>query len=70
MNTAALEQDPQGDDLTNALAEQAATDTEQQIKAKIQRGLDASNVPASKRTAHADFMAKLKAAIVKQIDAR
>ena len=70
MNTAVLNQIPCGEELTRAVIELEEATAARQIKAQIQRGLDASNDPAAPRTAHADFMAELKAELVSRIDAR
>jgi hypothetical protein len=43
-------------------------DAARQIKAHIQRGLDASNNPAAPRTGHADFVAELKAELMSRIN--
>lgn len=70
MNTAILDQVPKGEDLTRAVFELEEIDQTRHIKAQIQRGLDASSDPKTTRTAHADFMAELKAELMSRIDAR
>ena len=70
MHTSILKQVPKGEDLTRAVLEQEEFELAQQIKAQVQRGLDASNDPNSPRTAHADFMAELKTELMRRVDAR
>ncbi len=66
MNSDVLKQIPTGEDLTRAVIELEDAASARQVKAQIQRGLDASNDPAAPRTAHADFMAELKAELVRR----
>ena len=68
MNTSVLGQIPKGDDLTRAVNELAENDQARQVKAQIQRGLDASNDPSAIRTDHTRFMAELKAELLKKAD--
>ncbi len=70
MHTSIFKQVPKGEDLTRAVLEQEEFDSARQIKAQVQRGLDASNDPNAPRTAHADFMAELKSELMSRIDAR
>lgn len=70
MNRAVLNQVPKGEQLSQAVIELEQLERARQIKAQIQRGLDASNDPAAPRTAHADFMAELKAELLETINAR
>lgn len=70
MNTSVLNQVPKGADLTRAVYELEEHDQHRHDKARIQRGLDASNDPNALRTAHSDFMAELKAELMRRIDAR
>lgn len=70
MKTAILDQVPKGDDLTRAIFEVEEHENARYVKAQIQRGLDASNDANAPRTTHADFMAELKAELMRRIDAR
>ncbi|GGX54740.1 hypothetical protein ACO0LB_20145 [Undibacterium sp. SXout7W] len=70
MNTAVLNQIPKGEDLTRAVFEVEEIEQARKVKAQIQRGLDASNDKSAPRTAHADFMAELKAELMSRVDAR
>jgi hypothetical protein len=70
MNIAVLNQVPKGEQLSQAVVELEQLERARQVKAQIQRGLDASNDPAAPRTAHADFMAELKAELMDKINAR
>jgi hypothetical protein len=70
MNPSVLNQVPKGEDLTRAVFDLEEHDLARHVKAQVQRGLDASNVSNSPRTAHADFMGELKEEIMKRIDAR
>ena len=70
MNTAVLDHIPRGEALENAFFELEDQDQAQQAKEQIQRGLDAANDPSAPRTAHRDFMAELKAEILRKINDR
>ncbi|MDX8398766.1 MAG: hypothetical protein R8K20_00780 [Gallionellaceae bacterium] len=65
-----MNQAPKGEDLTRAVLEMEEQDLRLHDKAQIQRGLDATNDPKARRTAHADFTTKLKAELMSRIDAR
>lgn len=70
MNPSVLNQVPKGEDLTRAVLELEEHESARQIKAQVQRGLDASNDPDEPRTSHADFMDELKADLMRRVDAR
>jgi hypothetical protein len=70
MNTAVLNQIPQGEDLARAVFEIEENDQARKTKAQIQRGLDAANNPNAPRTPHKVFMDELKTEILRRIDAR
>jgi hypothetical protein len=70
MNITLRNQVPTGEELTQAVMALEEAEHLRQIKAQIQRGLDAANDPAAPRTAHVDFMAELKAELLSRINAR
>ena len=70
MNASVLNQVPKGEELTRAVYDLEEHDQQRHDKAQIQRGIDASDDLNAPRTAHADFMAELKAELMRRIDAR
>ncbi len=70
MKSTISDQIPQGEDLARAVFNVEELEYAQYAMGKIQIGLDAAKDLHSPRTAHADFMAELKAELLNKINAR